>query len=234
MAVGSENNPQDIPKWICKSLSRQQIEETYLAVKSAETKTAGEIVPMIVKKSVSTDHVVWILMLINFSIVFLLDIPRSFENYLLWSDINFFVGMVLGLLFFLMLSFYISYLLSKLNFVKNLFTSKKSKQKFVSDRALLEFYKSGLYKTKEQTGILIFISMLERQVVILGDKGINEKIKSNEWQSILDELILSIKSKNLAQGLKTSIEKCAKLLETHFPARTNDENELSNQLIIKD
>ncbi len=46
----------------------------------------------------------------------------------------------------------------------------------VKERAVYAFFQKGVHMTDEQTGILIFISVLERKVWILADRGIHGKI----------------------------------------------------------
>ena len=102
----------------------------------------------------------------------------------------------------------------------------------VRERAELEFYRQGLTQTKDQTGILIFISLFERKVVLLADKGINDKLLSPMWDEIVEKLSHEIRSGELASGLTQSIKSCGDLLQVHFPIKKEDKNELKNDLVI--
>ena len=46
----------------------------------------------------------------------------------------------------------------------------------VRARAIRAFHEHGLHRTAEGTGVLVFASLFEREAVVLGDRGIHEKI----------------------------------------------------------
>lgn len=101
----------------------------------------------------------------------------------------------------------------------------------VSDRALVAFYQQGLYRTRQETGILIFISLLEHKVWILGDRGINEKIPPAYWKTLADELAQGIRSGAAAKTLCSVIAKCGTELARHFPRSADDRNELPDTIL---
>ena len=101
----------------------------------------------------------------------------------------------------------------------------------VRDRAILSFYKKGLHHTKNETGILVFISLLERRVWILGDKGINEKIDPDFWGSLVGEITSGIRDGRALDALCAVIAKCGAELSRHFPGTPNDTNELPDEVI---
>ena len=85
--------------------------------------------------------------------------------------------------------------------------------------------------TKDGTGILIFISMLEQRVELIADKGIAEKVESDFWQKLVNNIISGIKEKRMVASLCESIKECGDLLAADFPRQTDDENELSDGII---
>ena len=101
----------------------------------------------------------------------------------------------------------------------------------VHARALRAFYEKGLYRTRQETGILIFISVLERKVWILGDRGINEKIPPGSWQALAGELAAGIRSGRGAEALCRVIAGCGSELARHFPHRADDKNELPDDIL---
>lgn len=97
------------------------------------------------------------------------------------------------------------------------------------------FLEEQVFDTIDRTGVLIYISELEHQVQVLGDKGINEKIDQSDWNEILGLIINGIKSDQTAQGIAEAINKCKTLLLDHgFVARTDNKNELSDDIRIED
>lgn len=101
----------------------------------------------------------------------------------------------------------------------------------VMERAVRSFYEKGLYKTVHETGVLIFISLLERKVWILGDRGINQKIAPHLWQQFAAELSQGIRQGNPCEAVCTTISRCGTELRRHFPRQADDINELPDELI---
>lgn len=101
----------------------------------------------------------------------------------------------------------------------------------VNRRAKELFLDHELFRTKERTGILILVSLFERQVVVLGDTGIHKKVQSTDWDQIVQNMIVSIQNKKLGQGLIAGIEESKKLLEKHGYIEKVDHNELPNDVI---
>ncbi len=100
----------------------------------------------------------------------------------------------------------------------------------VREEAIHAFYERGLHRTKHGTGILIFISLLERRVWILGDKGINEKVTPHFWNSLVAELTKGIRDGKALDALCTVIAKCGSELGKHFPGR-HEVNEIDDDVM---
>ncbi len=107
------------------------------------------------------------------------------------------------------------------------------KRKSVRDLAEEEFFKLGIDKTRDKTGILIFILLESRQFYILADKGINEKVEPSTWDTIKDEMQKMFLKGNFCQGIIHGIEEVGKILSANFPIKPDDTNELSNRVIIE-
>jgi putative membrane protein len=95
-----------------------------------------------------------------------------------------------------------------------------------------DFSESGVYATAEGTGILLFVSFMERRVELIADKGISSKIPAEEWQQIVTDLSASIDDKKLSAGLQKALTRCGTLLNEHFPGTEDDINELSDRIVI--
>lgn len=101
----------------------------------------------------------------------------------------------------------------------------------VRERAIAAFYEHQIYKTKNETGVLIFISLLEHKVWILGDYGINKKIGIEFWHACATELAEEIGKHNATQAVCRIIEKCGAILATYFPKQDKDTNEVKDEVI---
>lgn len=213
---------------------RQNISE---AVRKAEEKTSGEIVPMIVMRSSVNGHVPVILFLILSIISLAFSVPTMFTTYFELVGSSPFqaqlysVSSVLGLwtVFWLL-----SVQLAKINLFQRLMTSRADLAFQVEERALLEFHQHHLAQTQARTAVLIFISLMEQRAVILGDQAISEKLSKGTWDIVLSEMISEIKKGQAASGLTRAVERCGQILSEHFPIQAGDKNEICNQLIIKE
>lgn len=118
--------------------------------------------------------------------------------------------------------------------LKRLFISKREITEEVEEAAVTSFFKHGLYRTKEGTGILIFISVFERKVWVLADKGIDAKVSSDHWQSVVADITQGIRDKQAAASICRAIETIGRTLATHFPVAPDDINELENIIVADD
>ncbi|MBF0491830.1 MAG: TPM domain-containing protein [Deltaproteobacteria bacterium] len=92
------------------------------------------------------------------------------------------------------------------------------------------FEKLGMTKTAERNGILFFLSLKDKRFALLGDRGIHEKVASDFWKIIRDEVLQNFKEEKYVEGLVAGIAKCGAKLAEHFPYQANDQNELSNEI----
>ena len=115
-----------------------------------------------------------------------------------------------------------------------LLTKKEDIQSQVLGRAINEFYNHRVHHTEKSTGVLIFVSVWERQAIVLADKSIDEKVTDDTWNKAVETLIFGIKRKNMLEGFQKSIQHIEKVLEEYFPIEDDDQNEISNHLIIQE
>jgi putative membrane protein len=109
--------------------------------------------------------------------------------------------------------------------------SKQELDARVKDAAFMQFYSSGLYRTRESNGVEIYLSFFEREVVVIGDRAIHEKMGDQHWNKVRDLIIQGMKRKDVRGGICAAIESCGKALAEHFPHRPDDINELPDAVI---
>lgn len=100
------------------------------------------------------------------------------------------------------------------------------------DRAAEVFDFLHMNNTKQSNGVLIYVAVEDRTLVIMGDKGINDKVPPNFWESTKDVIIEHFKSGNIKQGLVDGILKAGDQLKKHFPFKANDTNELPDDISV--
>jgi putative membrane protein len=224
-AAPREDGRMEIPCFARGYLKPVDISRIQEAIQQAERHTSGEIVPMVVQRSSTIGHVSLILF---FGLV---GVFALFDGLLFQVD-----GWGMGpWVYFLVLPVFwgVSLFQAKCSFTQRLCISPQDRLHQVQGRALVEFHEFGLEKTAGGTGVLIFVSLMERMVVVLADKGIADKLPKDTWEQLVQDLIHSIKQKELARGFTDAILQCGELLKPHFPIQPDDVNELKNQLILK-
>ena len=200
-------------------VEKKRIEE---AIHAVECCTIGEVAVVVADRS---DHY---LDAEVFGSVFLssfasLLLTVSFFHASLWSYIPF------SILFF----FPFRILLSKLPMLKLSLVARKRKEAAVREGALRAFYERGLYRTRQNTGVLFYLSLLEHKVWVLADKGIYEKIEQETLNTFAQNVSRGIREGHACDALCQAIADAGKVLATHFPVTPGDVNELPNTIITE-
>lgn len=107
---------------------------------------------------------------------------------------------------------------------------EKSSKIDVFERAMDVFHYLKMDNTKEQNGVLIYVAVEDQTFVIYGDKGINDIVGKDFWNTTKDAIQAQFKSGNFKQGLVDGILKAGNVLEKHFSWQHNDINELPNDI----
>ena len=98
------------------------------------------------------------------------------------------------------------------------------------NRAMEVFHFLKMDNTKQQNGVLIYVAVEDKTFVIYGDKGINDAVPENFWDTTKDVMQSHFKEGNFKLGLVEGVLKAGKELEEHFPWEQGDVNELSNEI----
>ncbi len=217
---------QERPGWARHVLGDDGAERIETAIAEAESHTSGEIVPILVRRSSTVGHV----SLVGFTLLllgmFLIDLPAILADlggpYWIWLGACWLLagGLALGL--------------QRLDIVQRLLTPRLDQMQQVNLRAQIEFYELGISQTRDRTGILLFVSLMEHRAVVLADHSIAEKLDAEVWQELVDLMIRGVKRGDLAAGMTEAVQRCGELLSAHFPIAENDINELRDHLIVKE
>ena len=188
-----------------------------------ESKTIGEIVIMVVDHS---DHYIEAEVLGSVLLGSLLSLILTvlFFHSSIWSYIP------LSFLFF----FPCWLLFIKVEVLKKRFIGTRRKEEAVRLRAERAFFERGLYKTKKNTGVLFFLSLLEKKVWVLADKGIYEKMDQETLNRFANEVSSGIREGHACEALSQAIREIGGLLSQHFPITSNDTDELPNEVVVEE
>lgn len=101
-------------------------------------------------------------------------------------------------------------------------------------RANNEFYKNGLLNTVNKTGVFIFVSLEEKQTVVLADSGVYDFLEKDVLTRQVEEISKSIQKNQMAKGICQSIKELSSYCLEIAPRVSSDLNELGNEVIIKE
>lgn len=107
---------------------------------------------------------------------------------------------------------------------------KICKRDDVLDRAVEVFYQLGMQNTRYKNGVLIYVSLIDKKMAILGDKGIHEKVPDSFWEDAKIIMAQKFKDGMIAQGIVDGIHVAGNQLAIFFPPESNDINELPDSI----
>jgi uncharacterized membrane protein len=107
---------------------------------------------------------------------------------------------------------------------------EKSSKLDAFNRAIEVFNFLKMDTTKLQNGVLIYVAVESKSFAICGDKGINDLVSNDFWDSTKNIIQSSFKSGNFKQGLVNGIKEAGIQLKKYFPWNENDTNELPNEI----
>jgi len=212
-----------------KFFNKDDFENIKNAVKQAELKTSGEIVPYAVERCDNYGHTYWRSGLFFGILSGLAMIILNFvsPDLLIINNSLFFFMILLG---FTVVGYIAPIFIPQ---YKRILAGQAAMNKFVELKAKEAFLKEEVFKTRDRTGILIFISLFERIAVVIGDEGINSKVAQSDWDGVIKTIVEGIKSKNNGSAIVKAIELCGNLLERDKVERKSDDtNELKDELRI--
>jgi len=209
-------------------LTAKERDDIAAAVRAAEKQTSGEIVPVVVSSSYHYPMAA-VLGAAAISLPSAILMTYLVGGYLWLGPQNMWLFMgVFAALFALL-----HWVINRTPAVKRLFVSSREIEDEVSEAAVTTFFREGLYRTRDETGILIFVSVFEHKVWVLADRGINAKVAPERWQAVVDHITAGIRSKRQGRAICEAVADVGGILAAHFPRRADDTDELEN-LIVRD
>lgn len=91
----------------------------------------------------------------------------------------------------------------------------------------------GMDGTRNQNGILFYVAVDDHRFAVIGDKGIDQVVPDDFWESIKNEVIKEFREHNHARGLILGILHAGQKLKEFFPVDDDDRNELTNEISKK-
>ena len=206
------------------------------AVAAVEAKTTGEIAVAVAPESAR--YCFWELLAADFFGILVLVCMLPFSEKILalyhrlyWQNEP---SWILPLFFVIscLAAVVVGFYICNIPAIDRLVIPPSVRRSCVTNRAFRYFTESGVYDTAEHSGILIFVSYMERQVRIVADSGISKHISQDLWNLIADELAENLRKGEATKAFTTAIEKCGQLLAENFPPHEENPNELPDGLVI--
>jgi hypothetical protein len=96
-------------------------------------------------------------------------------------------------------------------------------------RALDVFSHLRVWDTEENSGVLLYVQLVDRDIEIVADRGISAKVEQAAWDAICRRMEDAFRAGRFEQGVIDGIREITALLVRHFPARRVNPNELPDQ-----
>ncbi|MDE2449636.1 MAG: TPM domain-containing protein [Gammaproteobacteria bacterium] len=190
------------------------------AIHAAEKNTSGEFVAVVARAS---DH--YVLLPLLWSAILALLFPGA--CLLAGVSVRWVHIYQLQLLIFIGLAV----LLLSLPGLRLTLIPRRVKHAHASRLAAAQFYSQGVQLTSHHSGVLFFVSLAERYVEIVADKGIHEKLGEAHWQGIIDLFVTRVRQGKVVDGFVDAVGACGTAMAEHYPPDPADSSELSDGLI---
>jgi putative membrane protein len=214
---------------VASFFNSSDLEAVKRAVGEAERRTAGEIVPYVVGASDDYAEAGWRgatlgALLTALAAALVHDLAGLWGGWFAaWVVTPPLLGAVLGLV----AATYVAW-------VRRLLVPDATMEHNVRRRAEQAFLAEEVFRTRDRTGILLFLSLFEHRVIVLADSGIAAAVEQREWNTIVAGIVAGIRAGRPAAALIEGIAACGGLLERRgVDIKPDDRDELSDALRTK-
>lgn len=198
------------------------------AIEAAERGHTGEIVPYVVHCSAPYAEVPWRAGALGFVLAGMLT---GLMRLVRPDVLPFLTQDGVALLLVIGAAAAVAFLASALTPITRWLIAKNHVDRAVRQRAKVAFLDEEVFATHDRTGILLFISLLERRIEILADAGIYARVMDEAWEVVADHIRSGMERESLTEGLIAGIAQCGKILKAHgFEAGDDNPDELPSEL----
>ncbi len=204
----------------------QDLERIKAAVHIAEKKISGEIVPVFVEKSGHYSIATYrgFLALAGLAFLAIIVFYRYIPTLAIYDPLMIFLMVILVGLIGSVAAHYIDPF-------KRLLMSQTHLDQATRKRAENAFLEEEVFATRHRTGIMIFVSFFEREVIVMADRGISKVVEQKEWDKMVRSITENIRLGKVTEGIEAAILRSGDiLLEKGFLKTVDDVNELRDDL----
>ncbi|MEA3192796.1 MAG: hypothetical protein QOD26_1129 [Betaproteobacteria bacterium] len=99
-------------------------------------------------------------------------------------------------------------------------------------RAEALFAQLGVWDTEHNSGVLVYVQLVDRRIEIVADRGISAKVEPAQWSAICRAMEGEFKRHEYLKGALQAIAAITALLARHFPPRGRNPNELPDKPVV--
>lgn len=99
-------------------------------------------------------------------------------------------------------------------------------------RALEVFAFLRVWDTEQNSGVLVYLQMVDRRIEIVADRGIARRVDQATWDAICRRMEDAFRLGNFELGLKDAIGEITALLAMHFPPGADNPDELPDRPVL--
>lgn len=99
-------------------------------------------------------------------------------------------------------------------------------------RAVAVFERLGMHQTAARHGVLVYVSVEDHKLAVLGDRGIHERVGQVYWDRLVQGVIAHLRERRHRDGLVHAVAEVGAVLRRHFPRRPDDVNELPDRVSL--
>jgi len=208
--------------------SEKEMNRIREAVHQAEKTISGEIVPVFVERSGHysiANYKGAIIGSVKFFILVIL-FDRFFPQWAVYDPLLIMSIVALGGIMGAIIPNFIPWM-------KRLLISRSQLEHATRKRAENAFLQEEVFNTRHRTGIMLFISFFEHEVIVMADRGISKVVDQKEWDNIVSMITKGISTGDVIGGIESAIRRCGSILTEQGFTKTHDDiNELSDDLRV--
>jgi len=186
------------------------------AIREIEKSTDAEIVIVVRGRSGTYRHADYLFgaFLAFVGLLFVLFSPFDFHTF--WVPFDVVALFVAG-----------AFVSSRTDLIRRLLTTGKFRANAARAGASAMFYEAGIANTLAENGLLIYLSLLERRLEVIADRGILKAVPPLKWNNAVFELKKISRQPNPESLIKAARE-LGDLLAEHLPPTGENPNELAD------
>jgi hypothetical protein len=100
------------------------------------------------------------------------------------------------------------------------------------ERALEVFAGLGVWDTAENSGVLVYVQLVDHRIEIVADRGIAARVAQSEWDAVCRRMETAFRGGDYEGGALAGIREITALLARHFPPGAANPDELPDRPVV--